>query len=295
MKKKIILVISIALAIAVCVGVSVYAGLGRNAEVMEGEKAVADEYVVRDDAEKTKTQIFYQSESGATKGSAAANDKVEKVEKELTYDKTWQLSEDASLDIYKDQENENVEYRYNGNEMTGWSDEDAYQRYATAINSDPITQEEAITIAKKHFLEIYGVDIDTLDLVSELSESEDSFELLYRQKFGKNKDINGEFISAKIWKDGHVGRSMNQLNRLNGFNPKLVATISEADMIAFGQKKAAEEFGERFLRYEIEQVRVGLNEEKSGEFSLYVDSTVYIKSADLGEVGKVRAYEYPLS
>lgn len=273
MKKKLIVIISITLVAVLGVGVTVgaIAGSNRSAVLIE-EEAFVDQYVVDENAEKTKTQIFYRSSKEKNNEEPQKDEEIAPIEKDLSYEKTWNLSEDKTLDIYKDPENEDVEYRYTESKLTGYRDDAAIQNMGETSDDDVfITKDEAIVIAKKHFLEIYGVDVAEAEMVAS-GDVKGNYLVRYSEYLGVDGFISGPSISVKLSTNGSVLFSSSSLGEFDEIGDIIekVNQIKKEDTDAFGLKKAQGTRMEYYDYYGYRPDIVTLEKDEEGKYFLNV-------------------------
>lgn len=271
-KKRITLIISILIIAALGIGATVY-GISSKKTVEEVEKeqdqrqelAKPDEYIEREDADKTKTQIFYNAEQ-----------QDEEEEKELVYDKTWVLNDEKQVDIYKEPGNEDVEYNYAEERMVSWHDKDAIVKEEDEKKLDEkgtLDKEKVIALAINHVKEIYGVDVSQLEVKV---VDKDEYMVYFYLKYGADDFVYGANTNVVIQKNGRVSDSYYSLYRDEDFDEKLLDGLTREKVVAYAEEQARKQYDAmkdyQFQKFDVE--KICLEREDGGKYYLKIYGVV---------------------
>ena len=259
MNRKVILILSIILAVSVIAGLTVYAAVELDGEEKKPELAQTDEWVEREDVPKTITFTPKKTNEDGSDEKEPVSDSSEDGSKTLTYDTSRNLAPDDTVDVYKDENHD--EYRFSDGELTGYYNNDTAPWEKK--KAEPITEEKAIEIAKKHIEENYDVDLTPYEL--EVSYNSDYYNVRYVIYFGKDGFISGPKIAVRVHESGEIIYSSNTARLHRGYDTDLLENLTMDELNAYAEKQLRATLEERLISFEIEYCEV---KEKDGKIGL---------------------------
>lgn len=288
MGRKVISILSIILALSIVANLTVYGALALDERENNPIEAQPTEWVTREDIPKTITftpntknqdNINKEAAEPTSPGNGSENTSEENTasspissenksqnannksnssdaevtpsatddkSKTLTYETSRNVAPDDTIDIYKDENND--EYRFSDGRMTGYYNNETTPW--TKKNADPITEEEAIAIAKKHIEETYGIDLSPYEL--EVSYNNERYDISYIIYYGKGNFISGPKITVRVHEKGEIIYSNNNARLYKGYDFSVFKDVTKDELCAYVEKQLRATLNEHLISFEIQ-------------------------------------------
>lgn len=253
MKIKILsLVLTAILIISILTAITVYATVG-NIETQEKNPDVKIEKTVSRNIDKIKILKLGNGETI-----------------ELNYKKTRNLSLNRFLDDYCDMEGNTYTVNSHG-ELIGVDTNQVVLNKAkeddisfAAGNGTPITEAEAIDLARDYASKIFGDRFLNFELYS-VHESGGylKYSFTFTENYGEDGFVSGSVCYCSVYSNGSIySCSMPNRNEFNDFNEDCLKGITEEMLLEYATDAFNEVYGERLCDIEVTQIKLMKNEDK---------------------------------